>query len=185
MVLCRVSRDSRSQAEAPTGRSGGVRIWAIDPGPERSALVIYSPSTGRVDEHETLSNYGVLGLLGCEPIDALVIEQIAAMGMAVGAEVFETVFWSGRFVEAWGKNWHRVKRHEVKMHLCRSMRAKDANIRQAIIDRFGPGKDKAIGSKAAKGPLYGIHGDEWSALAVALTWADQHRSDGSRIQEAS
>ena len=37
-------------------------------------------------------------------------------------------------------------RQEVKLHLCNSARAKDANIRQALIDRFG-GKDKAIGRK--------------------------------------
>jgi hypothetical protein len=27
---------------------------------------------------------------------------------------------------------------------------------------------KAIGTKKAPGPLYGLKGDEWSALAVAL-----------------
>lgn len=168
-------------------------IYAIDPGPERSALVLWEPSASTIAGTLTAPNAAVLEQLAHRvrrSLDHLVIEQIAAMGMAVGADVFETVFWSGRFAQAWtgyhsAMPWDRVKRHEVKMHLCRSMQAKDANIRQAIIDRFGPGKEKAIGRKAAPGPLYGIHGDEWSALAVALTWADTHRSDGSRIQEAS
>lgn len=150
-----------------------MRIYAIDPGPEQSALVIYSPSGG-VLNHETIPNDKMRAMFsfGIEYPDVLVLEQIAAMGMAVGAEVFETVFWSGRFVECWPCEWHRVKRHQVKMHLCGSMRAKDANIRQALIDRFGPGKAQAIGTKARPGPLYGIHGDEWQALAVAVTWAD-------------
>jgi hypothetical protein len=29
-----------------------------------------------------------------------------------------------------------------------------------------------MGRKAAPGPLYGITGDAWSALAVAVTWAE-------------
>jgi hypothetical protein len=49
------------------------------------------------------------------------------------------------------------------------VRATDANIRASLIDRYGPGKDSAIGSKRSPGPLYGLKGDEWSALAVALT----------------
>jgi len=53
------------------------------------------------------------------------------------------------------------------------MRAKDANIRQALIDRYGPGKDKAIGQKKTPGPLYGFKSHEWAALAVAVTWMDQ------------
>jgi hypothetical protein len=31
----------------------------------------------------------------------------------------------------------------------------------------------AIGRKAAPGPLYGISRDVWSALAVAVTYADR------------
>jgi hypothetical protein len=54
-------------------------------------------------------------------------------------------------------------------HLCEFVRANDANIRAALIDRFGPGKDKAVGRKATPGPLFGLKGDEWSALAIALT----------------
>ncbi len=100
----------------------------------------------------------------------LVIEQIAAMGMAVGAEVFETCFWSGRFAQAWRGPCERLKRHEIKMHLCGNMRAKDANIRVALMDRFGG--SQSVGKKKTPGPLYGIAGDQWSALAVAVTWYD-------------
>jgi hypothetical protein len=101
------------------------------------------------------------------------------MGMAVGAEVFETCFWSGRFAERWfdnGGTWDRIKRHQVKMHICGNMRAKDANIRTALIDMFGPGKEKAIGTKKNPGPLYGVSGDVWQALAVAVTYAEMERS---------
>ncbi len=65
----------------------------------------------------------------------------------------------------------RIKRLEVKIHLCHDSRAKDANIRQAILDRFG-GKEKAIGRMATPGPLMGVSGDLWAALAVAITFWD-------------
>lgn len=100
----------------------------------------------------------------------LVIEKIASFGMPVGAEVFETVFWSGRFAEAYGiERVHRITRIEVKNHICHSSRAKDGNIRQALIDRFG-----VVGTKKNPGPLFGISGDLWASLAVAVTWHDQN-----------
>ncbi len=153
-----------------------MRILAIDPGPEQSAFVLFKDELaygsllqkfGIGDNAKLLHDLG-LGYWS-PPSTVLVIEQIAAMGMAVGAETFETVFWSGRFVQAWRGPWDRVKRHEVKSHLCHHPRAKDANIRQALIDKFG-GKEKAIGRKANPGPLYGIKADCWAALAVAVTW---------------
>jgi hypothetical protein len=168
----------------------GVMIYAIDPGPEQSALVVYCPAAQQVVSHQTEANDIILSQLASRvrsKADTLVIEQIASFGMPVGADVFETVFWSGRFAQAWtGYNFampfERVKRHEVKQHLCRSQRAKDANIRQAILDRYGSTRAIAIGTKDRKGPLYGIKGDEWAALAVALTWADTH---AQKLSEAS
>jgi hypothetical protein len=44
------------------------------------------------------------------------------------------------------------------------MKAKDANIRQALIDKIGP-----QGTKKDPGPTYGISKDVWSALAIAVT----------------
>ena len=69
----------------------------------------------------------------------------------------------------------KVYRSEVKMKLCHSMRAKDGNIRQAIIDRYpatGGGAIPQIGTKNQPGPLYGISKDLWSALAVAITYEE-------------
>lgn len=158
---------------------------AIDPGPQDSALVVLA-SGQRVPVHSRMPNEQLLrNLLGIPMTcaDVLVIEQIASFGMAVGAEVFETCVWTGRFIQAWeGRHqhipWTRIKRHEVKSELCKTQKAKDANIRQALIDRFGPGKEKAIGTKRNPGPLYGIAGDEWSALAVAVTWWERNQRKG-------
>jgi len=68
----------------------------------------------------------------------------------------------------------------VKMHLCGQARAKDANIRQALIDRFGGAA--AIGRKAAPGPLYGISGDVWQALGLAVTWWDRREQEANVTQ---
>lgn len=154
-------------------------IIGLDPGPTKSAIVLFAGE--RVVQARTDLNGYILSWLDnfrhlYTAPTTLVIEQIAAMGMAVGAEVFETCFWSGRFAETWDRAeypWDRLKRHEIKMHLCNNMRAKDPNIRQALIDRFGG--SAAIGKKATPGPLYGIKGDEWSALAVAVTYYDTRK----------
>ena len=150
-----------------------VGVVAIDPGPVKSALVVWSGSVINLARYA--SNSEILALLQSWQPSAgrpCVIEQVVSYGMTVGAEVFETVFWSGRFCEAYGaERVHRMPRLHVKLHLCHDSRARDANIRQALIDRFG-GKNAAIGKKAARGPLYGISGDLWAALALAITWWD-------------
>ena len=160
-------------------------VIAVDPGPETSALLEWFPERGHIGLKETsfrnealcdlLEAYKPLQLNGSIRTE-LVVEKVVNYGMIVGAEVFETVFWSGRFCESWqrgtGLPYHRLPRMDVKMHLCHDSRAKDKNIRQALIDRFGPGKEKAIGLKYSPGPLYGVSGHCWAALALAVTWAD-------------
>jgi hypothetical protein len=48
------------------------------------------------------------------------------------------------------------------------MKAKDGNIRQALIDRFG-----VVGTKKNQGWFYGFSGDIWSAYAVGITYKDK------------
>jgi hypothetical protein len=148
-------------------------ILAIDPGPEQSALVVWD-GTSLLEKMYADNLLVLYRLKQAENDSPLVIEQIASYGMSVGQSVFETCYWSGRFAEAYGAaRVHRVPRLQVKMHLCHDSRAKDGNIRQALLDRFG-GKEKAIGKKASRGPLYGVSGDIWAALALAITFWDQH-----------
>lgn len=153
-----------------------MRLLAIDPGTTESAWVVWDGSkiiNAGKDPNEML--LGVIrrrGPIGGMWVAACCIEMVASFGMPVGAEVFETVFWIGKFAEAFGDtNTYRLTRIAIKNHLCHSSKAKDANIRQAIIDRLGP-----VGTKKAPGPCYGVCGDIWSALAVALTWWDTHHT---------
>lgn len=152
-------------------------IVAIDPGNSRSAYVRMTHD-GEIVSFEKSDNVAVrdgmgTGLLIFEPGDHLAIEMIASYGMPVGKEVFETCVWVGRFIECWGGPFTLVYRRDVKLHICGQARANDANIRAALIDKFGPGKELAIGTKKAPGPLYGMKADTWSALAVAITYREK------------
>ena len=157
-----------------------MMILAIDPGPVKSAWVLYNPDSPEpivgmnIEENNALlrklfeGEYDIFA-------DQIVIEMVASYGMAVGASVFETCVWVGRFAQLfYGLPVSMMYRKDVKMHLCQSMRAKDANIRQALLDRLGP-----QGTKRQPGPTFGVSKDIWSALAVAVTFADTHPKGGT------
>ena len=161
-------------------------VYGLDPGTEQSAIVAYDTEARAVRSHATLLNETLVRMLhdcGATSGPVLAIEQIEAMGMAVGRETFETVFVSGRFFEAWRWERARVTRRAVKLHLCGSMRATDSNIRQAILDKFGATKALAIGNKKQPGPLYRVKGHEFAALAVAITWAETKQETPHRGAE--
>lgn len=162
-------------------------VFAIDPGTTQTAWV--QLREGYICRFGLEPNAVVLR--HCEDaqtwgIDGVAIEMIASYGMAVGHEVFETCVWIGRFYESLvrcniaEREIELMPRAKVKLALCHSPRANDASIRQALIDRYGPGKETAIGSKKTPGPLYGLKADLWAALAVAVTWWDEHKPDGYR-----
>jgi hypothetical protein len=144
-------------------------ILAIDPGTTISGWCILRPDDSidaGVSDNEGLL-YGLPGM----PADLLAIEVFEARGMPIGHESIETILYTGMLMQAWPGTPIRVKRSEVKRHLCGSLKAKDANVRQAIIDRYGG--SAAIGRKATPGPLYGVTSHAWAALAVAITAREQ------------
>lgn len=155
-------------------------VLAIDPGPSESAFVYYDTKTRELLQFAKFENDRLIEhIIGSHnPAHHLAVEMIASYGMAVGREVFDTCVWIGRFVQAWEQNnpsgWDHtfVYRREVKLQLCGSARAKDANVRQALIDRYGGSRKKAIGTKAAPRALYGVSNDVWQALGVAVTYGD-------------
>lgn len=146
-----------------------TRILAIDPGTTESGWVLLED--GKVDVCGVQSNADMLHTLADywrQDDMTLAIEMIASYGMAVGREVFETCVWVGRFQQAWHDSdaVRLVYRKDVKLHLCGSPRAKDPNVRQALIDLLGP-----QGTKKAPGPTYGVKSHAWAALGVAVTAA--------------
>lgn len=144
-----------------------MSILAIDPGTTQSGWVLLDG--GQVVSSGVEPNDQVLQRIRVSVADRLAVEMIASYGMAVGREVFQTCVWVGRFQQAWRDPGavRLVFRQQVKLHLCQSPRAKDANIRQALIDRLGP-----QGTKKAPGPTYGVSSHAWAALGVAVTVAE-------------
>ena len=141
-------------------------ILAIDPGSEKSAVVEWDGK--QIISHDIKENVDCFWFT--DPRTIVVIEMVASYGMPVGKEVFETCVWIGRFLEYFHSHdlmAERIYRKDVKMHLCGSMKAKDSNIRQALIDRLG-----VPGTKKAPGVTYEIKADEWQALALAVTFFD-------------
>lgn len=154
-----------------------MQVLGIDPGHTQSAVMLMQGD--RIEFKGIFPNDHVRDLLdGNLPADVLLVEKVASYGMPVGSEVFETVFWSGRFVEAWLNRFgdvrvERMTRNEIKMALChRTAKVSDSVIRQRLIDLYGPGKDRAIGTKKSQGPLYGVKADEWAALALVRAWME-------------
>ena len=155
----------------------------IDPGSTESAYVIWD---GReiIDKAKIPNNQLLFLLRSSNTIKEAVIEQIASYGMAVGETVFDTVLWSGRFIQVLKDKEipvARIKRKEIVVHLCNTPKAKDSNVIQALIDRFAkdtPNKGK--GTVKAPGFFYGFFKDVWQAFAVTIAWCDLKESMGDR-----
>lgn len=145
-----------------------ISVIGIDPGTTESAYMALDRdkpvSFGKLDNKQLLSRLDFLRIEAGDVV--LAVEMVQGYGMAVGSEVFETCVWIGRFIERWRGRYNLIMRGAIRWHLCDDRRAKDANVRAALIERYG-GKSKAIGLKKNPGPLHGVVDDIWSALAVA------------------
>lgn len=155
-----------------------MKIISCDPGETESAIVVLNH--GRVEYATYTANTDIINWLKrLDKTDAVfACETIQSYGSAVGQSTFTTCIWVGRLFQAWidsgGGKPELVFRSQVKLHFCRSMRAKSANIRCVLLDRFG-GDKTAVGTKKNPGPLYSVKGEgghKYSALAIALFVAD-------------
>lgn len=154
--------------EQPAPSSPCSPILSIDPGNKQSAFVIWNGV--EILEKAILPNEELLLSLNRIHVKAptMVIEKVCSYGMAVGETIFDTVFWTGRYCQRWGcTGWERIPRLNVKLHLCHQAKAKDSNIRQALIDRFGE-----PGTKNNQGLTYGLSKDMWAAFALAVYAVD-------------
>lgn len=156
-------------------------LIAIDPGSRMSGVCViddaYRPILKtKVDNTAVFDAVGNVG-----GISDVVIEMVAhyGTGMPAGKDVFDTCVWIGRFYEIFagrGSTVTTLPRKTVKMHLCGTMRAKDANVRQALVDRFTPGdKNYGKGTKKNPGWFYGFSADMWQAYALGVTYLDIRR----------
>lgn len=160
-----------------------MKILAIDPGSTESGWCVIDVGSRQTWRFHKTPNTELREQIRRGDFDDcrhIVIEMVASYGMAVGKEVFETCVWIGRFDEMFPPPLCRVEliyRREVKLHHCHSSKAKDSNVRQALVDRFAPGQPNyGKGTKAEPGWFHGFRDDIWQAYALAVYAADLKES---------
>ena len=160
------------------------QILALDPGDKQTGWAhIVMPdfalvNFGKTDNETLLEEISSLA----SDADVCAIEMIASYGMPVGKSVFDTCVWIGRF-------WENISifvdvpvdfiyRKDEKISICGSMKAKDANIRQELINRYAK-KDFKTGKGTKKDPdtFYGVSADVWQAIAVGVTCYEKISSE--------
>jgi hypothetical protein len=193
------------------------KLLSLDPGNERTGWALWSvedgdrPSAAGDHPNAEIRQMLVMARDFCM-LEQIVCEFPVPRGEQAKWQVFATCLEAGRFLQIISDNARHVERCEipfyladrsdVKVHLCRKANAKDKDVREALLNRFGgkeaaltkgtcpdckgkgtkpiEGKKKVRSScwtcaghgKIAPGPLVHIVGDAWSALAVGICWRD-------------
>ena len=149
-------------------------VIGIDPGTKESGYISWDGKNiiakGIADNASLLNDIRARAIEGI-----IVIEGIQYFGKPSGSDVFKTCYFIGRIMEAAGipiekQEQHLVYRKNIKLFLCGTVRAKDKDIRQALIDRLGKEITK------------GVFSHVWSALALAIV-AWEIRSEKIHLKE--
>ena len=162
-----------------------MTLLAIDPGNVESGYVYVYVEGGnivRILDKGKIPNDSLLRYIRGGTYTDMAIEMIASYGMPVGAEVFETCVWIGRFAQEalhrddyFVPNIRQIYRKDEKLTICGSPKAKDSNIRQALADFYAPGEPNfGKGTKKEPGFFYGFKADIWQAFAVAHTYVEKY-----------
>ena len=150
------------------------RILAIDPGQEESGWIIWDSDNEKILQMGIDPNVTFLSWLESASgplVEAAAIEMVGhyGTGMAAGKSVFDTCVFIGELKHALrGLNPKLILRPDIRLHFCHQRNAKPANVNQVLRDRFG---DK--GTKKNPGKLFGVRDHIWSALALAVFFADK------------
>ena len=157
-------------------------LLAIDPGDVQSAFCFmdidtYRPLYFAKEKNEDAMAYMIMYCVNPQNnVTNVAIEMLQSYGMPVGKTTLFTALWCGRFHERlsdYVENIDYIYRKDEKICLCGQMRAKDSNIRQALIDRFAKFDFKqGKGSKDNPDWFFGFKADMWAAAAVGTTWID-------------
>lgn len=150
-------------------------ILAIDVGTAETGYCLMDKDTYKPIKFGKINNEELLKIVKEEKYDELIYEEFQSYGMPIGVSTITSITWNGRYIQSAldrGKKVNFVYRKDEKMNLCHSMKAKDSNIRQALIDRFG-----VVGTKKEKGFFYGFKKDIWAAYAVGVTYLDKKSED--------
>ena len=152
-------------------------ILGIDPGPELCGVVLYDGATVLRAANKmpvalllhaiTKGVYGDLGLIACERVQSY---GISGASLLVTAEVYGQLMQAAHHAEV---PFVGIYRRSVLRALdVTGKGSRDALVRARLIEMHGGHKDAAVGRKASPGPLYGVSGHAWQALAVAAVAPD-------------
>lgn len=148
-------------------------LLSLDVGTEESGYCLIDIPTFKPINFGRINNNDLMKVVKNSHYDLATYEEFQSYGMPVGKTTLDSILWNGRFIQAIiDKSNGNIKpypmtRTHVKHHLCNAVKAKDSNVRQALIDRFGE-----PGTKKKPGMLYGIKKDVWSAYAIGVTYID-------------
>lgn len=156
-----------------------MKVLGIDPGTKHVGIVVFNMENLRVERAENTDVYGAFDFIRRRDIDACVIERVtsrsgkAGGGQIAGNTTIDTAMLVGRYHQAWlDRAWYGhvtlLPRYKVKSMLGLLQSANDKTIRDLLIDVFGPTRSAAVGKKADQGPLYGVSGHAWQALALIV-----------------
>ena len=157
-------------------------ILAIDPGTTRSGLVVVERGLVEVAakvDNEIALNYARSYSNGSALETSIVcIERFEARGMPMSDDSVETVLFTGQLIEAVTctkfAQLALLKRSKIKIALCGTARAKDANVRAALIDIWGDSIRKRKKDGTLSENQFTIVSDAWAALAVATVYMQEH-----------
>ncbi|MBI3205003.1 MAG: hypothetical protein HYZ29_25930 [Myxococcales bacterium] len=148
-------------------------ILGIDPGPTQCGLVMLY--LGRITDVTICSVAEALDAISCgydRGEFCVAIERVQSCGQA-GASLLSTSEVVGRLQQRALDSGHEtilLYRRAILAALDITGRGnRDAIVRQRLIEMFGGSKEMAVGTRKDPGPLYGVHGHAWQALAVAVT----------------
>lgn len=162
-------------------------ILAFDPGSDRTGYAKWNHTKQILMDSGDEDNYKLLGKLDDwrnEPNLVFAYEMPELIGQSNWSQILETCWWAGRFAEVWSTQGvpQRVTRREVKLSILgrTNVKGADSAIKQVLIQRFARNvSNHGKGSKKEPGPFYGLAGDAWQALAVAVTYGDNPKEESN------
>lgn len=159
-------------------------IIGLDPGSERSSFVLWNGK--EILDKGILPNEELRDILIDDYCDVasiaedivLAIEEMISIPEGGGKAICKTIWWSGRFYDAWRGQREMVPVHVIRKALC----AKDnTGVMRALIQRFGE-----PGTKKNSNPItYGLRAKGyhlWRAFAVAVVWQDHLAFQGKMLK---
>ena len=147
-------------------------VLAIDPGPKTSGVVAYGIEKGLTYAASKASIDDALEVIGFQGVGLVAIERVQSYGIP-GGTLLETSEVVGRLQQRaidMGLPVTLLYRREVLQWLDVAGKGnRDALVKERLSEMHGcRGWRQAVGTKKAPGPLYGVSGHAWSALAVAV-----------------